>query len=158
MKTFWTGLMSWGLCRCLISLQAFHLYMKRSRRSYGILEIRKPIHGAGRTGQLKKKDWRSDAFSADIRALFRKVDRAIKELQQYFYITVAGNRRKTDKSGQAYGWPSNVYDKVENWVLKEWMSSYQDLSRDEAVEIILDTGVGIGENLNRDMFARAIGL
>jgi len=41
-----------------------------------------------------------------------KVDRAIQEMQQYYYITVAGSRRKTDKYGKPYEWSANVYDKV----------------------------------------------
>jgi hypothetical protein len=43
-----------------------------------------------------------------------KVDKAVSELERMFHITVAGNRRKTDKFGQPFGWAANVYDKVEN--------------------------------------------
>ncbi|KUO76919.1 MAG: hypothetical protein APF77_21820 [Clostridia bacterium BRH_c25] len=78
-----------------------------------------------------------------------KVDRAIKELQQHYYITVAGSRRKTDKYGQPYGWAANVYDKTENWAPEEWMKLNPGLSSDEARELILANGLAVGKNLNR---------
>jgi len=87
-----------------------------------------------------------------------KVDKAIKELQQYYYITVAGNRRKTDKYGQSYGWPANVYDNVENWIPEEWMKLNPGLSSEEARERILDTGITISKNINRNELAKILGI
>lgn len=78
-----------------------------------------------------------------------RVDKAIKELQQHYYITVAGSRRKMDKYGQPYGWPANVYDKVENWAPQEWMKLNPGLSRDEARERILANAIAVGSELNR---------
>lgn len=75
------------------------------------------------------------------------LDTAIKELQRYFYITVAGNRRKIDKLGKPYGWPANTYDKVMNWVPKEWMQGHADICREEAREEILKIGTVIGNNI-----------
>lgn len=76
-----------------------------------------------------------------------RVDKAIRELQQCYYITVAGSRRKTDKYGKPYGWPANVYDKVENWAPLEWMKLNSGLSRDEARELILTKVIDIGRDL-----------
>ncbi len=87
-----------------------------------------------------------------------KVDTAIMELQRCYYITVAGNRRKTDKYGQPYGWPANVYDKVESWAPKEWMKLDPDLSAEEAGEKILDHGVAAGKSLSRSQLAKILGL
>lgn len=87
-----------------------------------------------------------------------KVDRAIQDLQQYYYITVAGNRQKVDKLGQPYGWPSNVYEIVENWVPKEWMQQNKGLSPQEAREIILDRGVAISKGINRPELKKMLGM
>lgn len=85
-----------------------------------------------------------------------KVDRAIIELQKYFYITVAGNRRKTDKYGHPYGWPANVYDKPLNWVPEKWMTAQNDVSVEEAREEILDVGIATGKNLNHSELKRVL--
>ncbi len=86
-----------------------------------------------------------------------KVDSAIKELQKKFYITVAGNRRKTDKFGEPYGWPANVYDKIENWVPGEWMKISGKLCPGAAKEIILERGAVIGNNINAKTLAKTLG-
>lgn len=87
-----------------------------------------------------------------------KVDKAIEELQQYYYITVAGSRRKIDKYGKEYGWAANVYDKVENWVPPEWINLNAGMRPDEAREIILDKGLAIGKNTNRKELAKMLGI
>lgn len=87
-----------------------------------------------------------------------KVDKATKELQQYYYITVAGSRRKTDKYGHTYGWAANVYDKVENWAPGEWLNLNPGLSCEEAREIILDKGITIGKDINRTELAKLLGI
>lgn len=87
-----------------------------------------------------------------------KVDRAIQELQQYYYITVAGSRRKIDKYGQPYGWPANVYDKVESWAPPEWMKLKSGLSSEEARERILDNGIAISKNISRKELAKTLGM
>ena len=87
-----------------------------------------------------------------------KVDKAITELQQYYYITVAGSRRKKDKYGQPYGWAANVYDKVENWVPEEWLKLNSGLGCKEAREIILDKGIAIGKNIKRTELAKTLGI
>ena len=86
-----------------------------------------------------------------------KVDRALIELQQYFYITVAGNRRKTNKTGQPYGWPAIVYDKVENWAPAEWIQD-SGLSVEEARAKILDHGMTIGKDLNPKLLAKTLNI
>jgi len=86
-----------------------------------------------------------------------KVDKAIMELQQYYYLTVAGSRRKTNKYGQPYGWPANIYDRVENWVPEEWLKLNSGLGCEEERGRILDKGVAIS-NINRSGLAKALGI
>ncbi len=87
-----------------------------------------------------------------------KVDSALKVLQRDYCITVAGSRRKLNKAGQPYGWPSNIYDKVMNWVPKEWMEPNRELSRGQARDVILDKGVAIGKDINRNELAKILGI
>jgi len=87
-----------------------------------------------------------------------KVDRAIQELQQYYYVTVAGNRQKVDKFGQPYGWPSNVYETVENWVPEEWMKLNKGLSPENAREIILEKGIAVSKGISRAELAKMLGM
>ncbi|NJD04159.1 MAG: hypothetical protein FIA99_16550 [Ruminiclostridium sp.] len=87
-----------------------------------------------------------------------KVDRAIQELQQQYYITVAGSRRKTDKYGQPYGWPANVYDNVERWVPLEWMKPASGLNPEEARKKILDRGIAISKNISCNELAKTLGI
>lgn len=82
-----------------------------------------------------------------------KVDKAISELERMFYITVAGNKRRTDKFGQPFGWASNVYDKVENWAPKEWLKTNECQSREEAKNIILEQGLAISDSVSREQLA-----
>lgn len=86
-----------------------------------------------------------------------RVDRAIKELQQHYYITVAGNRRKKDKKGQPYGWPALVYDRVKNWIPREWLAP-NTLSCSQAREEILHKAQVIGDNLVKDQIATFLNL
>lgn len=87
-----------------------------------------------------------------------RVDAAISELQQYYYITVAGSRQKTDKFGKPYGWHINVYDRVEDWAPQAWMEGHATLSRDEAVETLLSVGFAAGRDVDRDKLAKILGL
>lgn len=82
-----------------------------------------------------------------------KVDKAISELERMFYITVAGNRRKTDRFGQPYGWAANVYELVENWIPQEWFSLNQGVSKEEAKDLILDRAQEISGQINRKQLA-----
>jgi len=87
-----------------------------------------------------------------------RVNSAIEELQKYYYVTVAGSRRKTDKFGKPYGWPANVYDKVMNWVPGEWMNGSSRMNREEAREKILDVGIAIGKNIDYGELAKILGI
>lgn len=87
-----------------------------------------------------------------------KVDNAIKELQQHYFITVAGSRRKTDKYGQPYGWPVNIYDRVENWVPADWLSASPGLSREEAQESIAERAMAIGRKISPKDLAKTLNL
>ena len=85
-----------------------------------------------------------------------RVDSAITELQQQYYITVAGSRQRTDKFGQPYGWHINIYEKVEDWAPKEWLDDSSDLDRVEAMETILDIGARIGNNVDIDRLGKML--
>jgi hypothetical protein len=87
-----------------------------------------------------------------------KMDKAITELQQNYYITVSGNRRKLDKYGQPYGWPANVYEKVEAWVPSEWMKQNLGLNLEEAREKILENGISISKGINQIELAKILGI
>jgi hypothetical protein len=87
-----------------------------------------------------------------------RVDTAIRDLQQFYHITVAGSRRKLDRYGQPYGWPANIYEKVLDWVPAEWMKGNENIKPEDAQEIILDAGIAIGENDERDELAKALGI
>jgi hypothetical protein len=76
-----------------------------------------------------------------------KVDGAIVELQKQYFITVAGNRRKLNKSGEPYGWPANVYDRVENWAPTDWLAECTDLDKTEAGNYIIEMGLKISNNV-----------
>lgn len=81
-----------------------------------------------------------------------------RNYSRLYYVTVVGSRRKTDKFGQPYGWPANVYDKVENWVPEEWMTQNAGLSSEEAKERIRDHGIAITKNLSRSELAKILGM
>jgi len=76
------------------------------------------------------------------------VDRAIINLQKHFYITVAGNRQKTDKQGKPYGWAANVYDRSLDWAPKDWMKDANDITKDEAREMILEKAGQLGVEID----------
>ena len=73
-----------------------------------------------------------------------RVDAAIQELQAGYYLTTAGVRRKVAKSGQPYGWPNTVFDRVRDWAPAEWLREAPLLRPREAWEVILETGIEIG--------------
>lgn len=76
-----------------------------------------------------------------------KVDSAIVELQRLYHITVAGSRRKLNKAGEPYGWPANVYDRVENWAPSNWLKGFSDIDGADAGQYIIETGLKISNNV-----------
>lgn len=86
-----------------------------------------------------------------------RTDTAVRELQQNFYITVAGSRQKIDRLGQPYGWHINIYSKVEDWAPSDWLDTRPALSRREAAEEILDTAAANSRCVNRDKLAHVLG-
>ncbi len=87
-----------------------------------------------------------------------KVDNAIVELQKLYYITVAGNRRKLNKAGEPYGWPANVYDKVENWAPASWLNTSRDLDKLEAGRCIIEEGLKISHNVREAELRKALSI
>jgi len=85
-----------------------------------------------------------------------QVDTALKELQHDYYITVSGNMRKVSVDGHLYGWPSNLYTRVVDWLPEAWMAESNLWHRDEARESILDAVVAISKSLDRKAIARVL--
>lgn len=59
-------------------------------------------------------------LSVSGKAASGSLDKAICFLQQEYFITVSGNKRKLNKKGEPYGWPVNTYARVEDWVPSDW--------------------------------------
>lgn len=87
-----------------------------------------------------------------------KVDRAIIELQKHYYITVAGNRRKVNKAGEPYGWPANVYDKVENWAPDSWLEKCSDLDKSEAIQLLIEKSLGKYKNITEAQLRKVLSI
>ena len=87
-----------------------------------------------------------------------RVDASIRELQRTYYITVAGNRRKVDRHGQPYGWPSVIYEIVTSWAPADWLSGISKIHPAEAREKILDTGMAMGKHSSRKELADLLGI
>ncbi|HEX3027952.1 MAG TPA: hypothetical protein VHT34_01285 [Clostridia bacterium] len=87
-----------------------------------------------------------------------RIDSAIKELQQHFYIAVSGSTQKKDRLGQPYGWRINVYDKTLNWAPTKWMEKCSGLSVGEAQNTILKTGAEISRNVTEGQLAKVLGI
>lgn len=124
-------------------LQSFGLISPEVWQLWQLFECRSPLS----TSEIRQE------MGVTKRKGGSKADKAVSELERMFYITMAGNRRKTDRFGQPFGWAANVYDKVENWAPKEWLEPNQSLSRGEAKEIILKQGLSISQNISREQLA-----
>jgi hypothetical protein len=73
-----------------------------------------------------------------------QADSALRQLQQEYWITIAGTRRKVGKDGQPYGWPASLFEQVERWAPPEWLAETSFWDQAEAREAILEVGVGMG--------------
>jgi hypothetical protein len=86
-----------------------------------------------------------------------QVEAALKELQRDYYITVSGNMRKVSADGQLYGWPSNQYTRVMDWLPESWMAELGSWHRDEAREAILDAVAAVSQSQDRKTIVRVLG-
>ena len=86
-----------------------------------------------------------------------RVDAALVKLQQEYYLTVAGSRRKLARDGQPYGWPANTFDRVPNWAPEGWLKDTGKIHPDDAWEVILDVGQTLGPTVKRSDLAHALG-
>ena len=86
-----------------------------------------------------------------------QVDTALKQLQQEYYITVSGNMRKISADGHLYGWPSNLYTRVIDWLPAGWFDTENDWQKNEAREAILDAVVATNDSLDRQVIVRVLG-
>lgn len=87
-----------------------------------------------------------------------RVDASIRELQRDYHITVSGNRRKVDRAGRPYGWPACLYDRVDDWAPADWLSGISNIQAGDAREILLDSGMAMGNGFSRKDLARALGM
>jgi hypothetical protein len=87
-----------------------------------------------------------------------RIDAATTRLQQEFYLTVAGTRRKIAGNGQPFGWPSSNFDRVLNWAPAEWLSTLDQLHAQDAWETILAAGIKMAPTIQRSDLARALGI
>src|SRR5450756_2270842 len=79
---------------------------------------------------------------------------ALRELQIFFLVTVAGNRQRQDRFGQPFGWPSLLYGKTEEWVPESWMAGMESISPMEAREAILSAGIAMAPMAGREAIAK----
>lgn len=86
------------------------------------------------------------------------VDASIQQLQQEYYITVAGNDRKVSAKGEFYGWPVIRYSRVMDWALTGWLDDAENWSVEGARESILDDGVAISAGVDRRALAKKLAL
>jgi hypothetical protein len=87
-----------------------------------------------------------------------KLDNAIAELQKCYLITVAGNRRKLNKLGQPYGWPANIYDKVDNWVPAVWIENSHEIDLEVAREEVINTGLAFSSSLSEKQLMKILSI
>lgn len=78
-------------------------------------------------------------------------------LQREYSITVSGNIRKVSADGNLYGWPSNVYTRVVDWLPESWLATLDTWQRDEAREAILDAVAAQSKSLERKAIGRVLG-
>ncbi len=87
-----------------------------------------------------------------------KLDRAIVELQKEYFITVAGNRYKLNKQGEPYGWPANIYDKVDSWAPFEWIEKTCNTNVEESRETIISTCLSICKGMDIKQLTKTLAL
>jgi hypothetical protein len=86
------------------------------------------------------------------------VDTALKQLQREYTLTIAGSERKISAKGEPYGWPVNRYSRVVDWAPAGWLDDAKDWSPAEARAAILDDGVGMLKDVEREDLAKKLGL
>jgi hypothetical protein len=87
-----------------------------------------------------------------------QAEAALKELQREYYITVSGNMRKVSADGHLYGWPSNQYTRVLDWLPESWAMCLKEWQGDEARETIVDAVIAQNKLLDRRLVARVLSL
>jgi hypothetical protein len=86
-----------------------------------------------------------------------RVDATLVTLQKEYYITVSGNMQKVSAAGNLYGWPSNRYTRVVDWLPDTWAASLGSWTKDEAREAILDAVAALSPELERQAARRVLG-
>lgn len=87
-----------------------------------------------------------------------QLDRALQILQREYFITVSGNEQKVSLDGRLYGWPSNVYTRVEDWAPEDWLEALDTWSVHEARETIIDITVTMMQDVDRPTIVRVLKL
>jgi hypothetical protein len=84
-------------------------------------------------------------------------DSAIQKLQHEYYITVDGNERKLNASGEPYGWAVNRYRRVVEWAPVGWLDGAQAWGAADAAEEIVNAGLAMARGVNRQDLAKKLG-
>ena len=77
-----------------------------------------------------------------------RLDAVLVSLQRSFDLTLSGREYRTDREGKPYGWPSNTYSRVEEWVPSDWWGDGRGPSRREASAVLLETAAAFGTELD----------
>lgn len=85
-----------------------------------------------------------------------RVDAALLELQREFYLAIVGSRQKMGKDGQLYGWPASVFDRVPEWAPAGWLQPAVQLSQTAAREMILESGLAMGSQVDPEALAKRL--
>jgi len=125
---------------------------------------------AGKVSQTTWRLWqlfevKSSLYTSQARKLLgmppkkggNMLDTAIKELQRDYYITVSGNEKKVNADGHLYGWPSNTYTRVTDWVHGSWLNPAKDWQVEEARNLILDEAASLSKVSDRRLLTRIFG-
>jgi hypothetical protein len=82
-----------------------------------------------------------------------RLDAVLVSLQRSFDLTVSGREYRTGKDGAPFGWPSNAYSRVEEWVPESWWGDDRSPDRREAVSAILEAAAAFGTDLDLDVLS-----
>ncbi|WP_422784885.1 AlkZ-related protein [Ruminiclostridium cellulolyticum] len=69
-----------------------------------------------------------------------------------------GNRYKLNKQGEPYGWPANIYDRVENWAPSEWIENSCNIDVEESRETIINTGLSVCKGMDIKQLTKTLSL
>ena len=87
-----------------------------------------------------------------------RLDAVLVSMQRCYDLTVCGREYRTGKDGQPFGWASNQYARVEDWVPESWWETASTSGPRESAEAILEAAAAFGPGLDLDDLAKRWGL